>query len=344
MKNCLIITSYPSNEYKLNILRKLLDSIKQFSKNSKEKFDIILCSQFPIQDKEILTSVDYFLYDNDNLESFYNYGDVYTFDFHWRFVLNNNIQFTDIFDNTYHFMLWKLIHMGLNFSNSMGYDFFYYLEGDSEILSENFFNKIIKLKHDTIDKDKDIVLFNMDDSEIDFFIFCCFGGKIKNFLNSDIPFDKEKWLNEHFYTSYPLEHIVYQKIYLKNKINKILLNNELSVLRGNEITMNKLHNLNGLKTLFYFDKNQPDILFVFLYNKDLESKTIKIYFDDEEYLNMIFENDWYYSNTVLIKDIMNKKIKWTIHQDGILFFEKEYLLNEDRLEIIKRKGLILYIK
>jgi len=348
MKNCIIITSYPSNEYRLGVLRKSLKSFQNFSKNSKEKFDIILCSQYPIVDKEILTLVDYFLYDNDNIESFFNYGDVYTYDFHYRSVINN-LQFTDVFDNTYHFMLWKLVYMGLNFSNFMGYDFFYYMEGDFEISSENFLNKIIKLKIDTIDKDKDIVLFNLktDNDELDFFLGVCWGGKIKEFLikSSDIPFDKENWLKDNYFTSNQLERIMYDKIYFKSKdkINKILLENELSILREDEISFNKLHFLYALKTLFYFDKTQPDKLYVFLFNNDKEQKIIKIYFDDNIFLDMIFESSVYYYNIISISDIINKKIKWTIHQNDMLFFENEYLVDEKRLEIIKRKGLLFYL-
>lgn len=341
MKNCIIITTYSCNEYRLNILKNALKSFKKYSENISEKFDIILCSQYPVTDKEILSLVDYFLLDCDDIESFYNYGDVYTYDFHyWNNI--NNMSFADIFDNTYHFMLWKLVYMSLNLCNNMGYEFFYYMEGDFEIESENFFDKIIKLKYDSIDKDKEIILFNLnDDVNSDFFLGNIFGGKIKSFLDNDIPFDKENWLKDNYYTSRQLERIMYDKIYSKsiNKINKILLNDDLSILKDNNIKINMLHFPLCLRTLFYFNEIYPDNLFIFLFNNDKEEKIIKIYLDDNIYLDMIFQPSVYYYNNILIKDIMNKKIKWIIYQNNMIFFEKEYFLDEKRLESIKRKGL-----
>lgn len=346
-KNCIIISSYPSTEYRRKILFNAIKSLRKFLEKSEEHYDILLCSQWKV-DTEILSLVDYFILDNDEVESFYTKKNVHTFDFHWHFDIKP-FHVTDIFDNAYHFMLWKLMQMSLGLLKTINYDFFYYMEGDFEILSENFLYKLNQVKQQTLKDGKDIILFNMDHNnpdDIDFFMPNCYGGRTESFINKEIPVDKQIWEDNPYYTSHPLEIIMYDKIFLpqKDKWNKIDFKNELSILRNDELLINILNTPSGLKNILYYNENEKDFLFMFLWNDFKSIKRINVYLNDEIYYSDVFNLGVYYLDKIQISYLMNKDMHLIVYNDnGEVFYEKRFFIDDDRIELIKRKG-ILYFK
>jgi hypothetical protein len=126
MKELILITSYaPSNE-KQELLRKLINNIKD------TEYDIMVSTHTFIP-KDIVDSVDYIIYEKENrLLTDLKHKKTMNF---WSTDGNLSVNTTETFKYNHAFAMIKLLVNGLSYAKKMGYEKVHFFEYDTEITS-----------------------------------------------------------------------------------------------------------------------------------------------------------------------------------------------------------------
>jgi len=328
MKSVFIISSYPSTDKKIKILKESLRSIKDVG------FDILLTTNYPIKDQEIYELVDYIVYDKTDIQNFHDFG-IFDLDAGW-YSVGANFTCTIQFNNAYHFDLYRSIYNGVSLANNLGYDYFNYMEGDCILLNKSL---VTDIKNKLILEEKKL-----------FFVECLikekfeyktygthfFGGYSKYFIeNSKIPFDLNEWVKEPFLYQNSMEVIFYEKF--KHVVNNILIIPHYS---SNDIIINKIKKIEdyGLKNLLFFDNETP---YLFFTNYDQNDVNIKLYLDDNLFRNYVLKNNHYNIEQINIDTFLNKKIRLELIIDGNIEIINK-ILNEKTIDNIKKTQKIVF--
>lgn len=332
MKSAIIISSYPSSDYRLNILKQTLRSVKG------NGFDVILTTNYPITDNEIYDMVDYIVWDKIDIQSVFDY-DVRIDSPGW-FFKNDNFEATIAFDNAYHFDLYRSIWNAVNLINGLNYDFFYYIEGDSILLKNN---DLIKTRDLMFEKNKDILFcVGHSDGEFggyDMYVTMIFGGIPKKFLDmfKNIPTDIEDWISNKNYYLNSMEVIFYRNVEDRNKIM------DLDIKHFSEsFDFNKLRKIDflGLNALFFLDKNNMNDMYLFINNSYNEDK---IYNDDIIWFDQILGPYSYFIQKVAMEGYMNKTVKEVVVKgNNEIVFSKKF--DDNYLNKIKKSQHIKFLK
>ncbi len=337
MKNLIVVTSYPSTEYKLDVLKTALQTLKKsISLVENETIDILLLTQYKILDEEILSMVDYFIYDKLDVKCLADYGifksgPMWWFSTDWYTI-------HEMFDNGYHFSISRLTHIGINFAKIMNYDFFYYIDGDFEMKDECMKSLII-LRDNTINNNKKILYFNLEGENIALYQLV-FGGIVEFYCNNiHFPYEIEEWINSPMhYDEVAFEVTNWREISkVLDDVDIIYTDNEYHIC--NNMILNKLSSNRSMD--LYFSENHQDIAYLQLYNPRNE-KHLQVFVDDNIIYDKLMGINEYYINGLNINDIINKKFRIIAKLDNKIFFDKEYFLDEDRINILKRINVIYF--
>lgn len=324
MKNIFIISSYPSTHKKLSILKDCLKSIKNMN------FDILLTTNYPINDPEIYELVDYFLWDKTDIQTLTDYDISTTMGWYMDGL---NFRAISSFDNAYHFDLYRSLYNGINFAKGLGYEFFYYLEGDCIIINKD----IISGHRDKMFKENKKLIFveiNLNDeiNKYTSYMTHIFGGIPSYFLESfiDIPYDIDKWSTTYGIYNLGMEIIFYENIKNKDIVLKLKYEDFSNAIDFNKIKKNDTY---GFKYMFFFDNN--DDMYLLIHNNMECPVKVKFEIDNKDWFSMDFGIHNYYIEKLEQSNFLNKKIKETIiREDEIIIFEK--MLDEKKMNNIKK--------
>lgn len=318
-KNVFVVSAYPSTPEKLQILKECLTSLRR------DDFDIILTTNFKITDLEIFNLVDYLIFDKTDYQHFMDFGVIPVG--HCWILRTGGFEILNRFNTAYHYDLFRSTYNAIALANSLGYEFFTYVEGDCVMKD---FDKMIQIKNQMYQENKKM-FFGKIKMEESYYDYCTlmYGGIPSFYIEKTdwMPYKVEDWIQKEILTEfnefyrYPninLEIIMYHNFnrYVNDILEYDFPNSPMiEALEYNRIRKAKDY---GLYNLFYFDDNDPNTIHVVIYNEDNGEIQVKLYFDDEVFLieNLgLYHWCWRQLN---INQILNKKSKLEVYKNGEL--------------------------
>lgn len=336
-KNVFIISAYPSTPQKLLVLKECLRSLKR------SDYDIILTTNYKLSDQEIYSMVDYLIFDKTDIQDYLDYG--YTHEGYGGWYLKTeHFKVGSGFNNAYHYDLYRSTYNAIIFANSIGYEFFTYVEGDC-ILKD--FKKLEDIRKKMFLENKKMFFgkIKMDYGSGIYYDYCTllYGGVPSFYVShTDIPYNVEDWVKKIIHTSYGslslmteigLEIIIYECFnkYMDDILEMYFESTMMDILEYNKIM--KLTEL-GLRNIFYFNPEQPDIVYVLLHNNEEEIE-VSLYFNEDLYFHQTLHHREWTIRKVFIKDILDKKAKLIVYVNGEIESVVEKNLTQENINKLR---------
>jgi hypothetical protein len=336
-KNVFIVSAYPFNEIRMNILKECLKSLKH------PDFDIILATNLPIQDKEVNELCDFILYDKQDIKSWADYGMILKDRGYW--VTFPHFYAEIKFNNAYHYDIYRSIYLSTGLALSAGYEFFYYIEGDCELNQENI-KDFLDLKNDALNKGKDMVFFKrdvdpnrIDGFEVEHFSTVIFGGKLKYFQdNMKLPITPEEWAKDEILIINAFELFFYYKF--KHLIDNFSLYDISIQSKVKKIGKLRKTDEIWLSELLFFDENDSENAYCLAVNNNDVTAKIEIYVNNN--LNQEFYLPPNYAHYLIYKitDIFNTTVKRVVYLDNQFYLSNEIYFDEKSLTNLKKTNII----
>jgi hypothetical protein len=291
--------------------------------------------------------VDYIIYDKVNITNFLDYDDLdYLNDGWW--MQNDRFRVSSKFNNAYHYDIYRAMYNAIGLVNSLGYEFFVFVEGDC-ILKD--FEKLNQLRDRMFSEQRKMlfgkIIINVT-SELSYDNYCTllYGGVPSYFLSkTDISYDLMDWvnkptfikeLNQNIYlTQRGLEVIFHECFhkYLDEILELEFFGNMENIMEYNRIKSSTEY---GLSNIFYFNELKPDRIYVFLHNNNEYPVDIKLYFNDALFLEQpLTVNEWILREMDL-QDIFDKKAKLLVYINNEIEAVIERELNEKNIDKMRK--------
>lgn len=138
----IIVTAYPNTDEKSEVLRKCILQLKKTNK------EILLCSHFPA-DKDIISLVNYYIYDSRNeIITNEEYAQYISGDSSYYFFETNEFVFyiRNMYNYYHYFAIYQLFESAFKYVEMLGKEYCYLMEGDVIVHDEDLhqFNDIKK--------------------------------------------------------------------------------------------------------------------------------------------------------------------------------------------------------
>jgi hypothetical protein len=333
MKEIVIISCWPSTEYRENLLVKIIKQLKQLNK------EILIASHYPVPDY-IANQVDYYIYDKTNTLYTDKTLDTYPADYYFK---NEGFRIEGI-NISQSAALSRIFNIALSFIKNLEYDYFTILEADAEFDIEDL-KKLDDIKLHLVKNNKKLFFFKLGEFEYPYWeengIFeiyetFCFGGFLKEF-NSKLIFPKtlEEWnkillLDKN---NHGLEYFV-TNTFKKYKDDYYILNSTHKEFSKSKINTDTVSDLEGI----YFnikDENNP---ILFLRNTGTKPKTYKILpFHPEVTLN---PGTWWF-NYLNISEY-NHDLKVIVYEEDKIVKNFNILIDKEWIDREKNRRQILF--
>jgi hypothetical protein len=277
MKEIVIISCWPSTEYRENLLIKLINQLKELNK------EILIASHYPVPD-HIVNQVDYYIYDKTNTLYTDKTLDNYPADYYFKNE-GFRVEAVNISHST---ALSRIFNIALNFIKNLEYDYFTIMEADVDFNIEDL-KKLDDIKLYLVKNNKELFFFKLGEFEYPYWenngIFevyetVCFGGFLKEF-NSKLTFPKtlEEWnkvllLDKN---NQGLEYFV-TNTFKKYKENYYILNSTQKEFSNSKINISTVLGIDGV----YFNPKDENKPILFLINESNNVRTYKILLDDRK--------------------------------------------------------------
>jgi hypothetical protein len=331
-KDAFCIGCYPSNDTLRNLLKQNLTNLKKSG-----NFDIFLSTHYDKVDQEILDLVDYYIFDKNN---------TFLDKEHSPCITRNNEIFNIVIYSGGHGLagMRNIVNLA-GFVESLGYDFFYYSEGDN-VFSENDIKKIILTKEKCLFFNKNLFI-STNGHALDFILF---GAKPKYFReNIKLPITTEEWKDLYWLQKKEYqqenEHFIERIFYLKYKdYTKDFLFIEESIAEYlNESIINGYrHGLLSMKVLHNWGNPSRPVLFVLNLIPDSPPQRVIVKVDDvvegDFYINY---NSWWYKEIEHGDRIVNYTC---VDKDGNIEKEVNIKLEKDNVLKLLDLGFIYWKK
>ena len=328
MKSIFIISSYPSTPQKLTILKECLISVKDMG------FDVLLTTNYPINDPDIYDLVDYLIWDKTDVQSLSDVGaDIEVSPSNWGWFMRCvNFTARSAFDNAYHFDLHRSLRNGVSLAQGLNYDFFYYLEGDNMVLDKRH---LINTRDKMFKENKKLMFIEMqmgaDQGGYFSYVTTIFGGIPYYFLESSkiIPCEINEWISNELFYSNGME-VIFYKVLGNRKDDTLILKIEDF---NDKILFNRIRKAStyGFKNMLFFDKDE---LYLLIYNENNFTAEIEVKIDNINWITTILGPTCYHINKMGLESVTNKTIKEIVNiNDEKLIYEK--ILNQKTINILK---------
>ncbi len=261
MKEIYIISTWPNVKFKEELLVEMITKLKKLNK------EVLIASHYLIPDY-ITNLADYYIYDKKN--EIHSYRDLNTHGFDYYLNLDRfRLEGVNISHSP---ALARLMNISLNFVKNLGYDYFTFIESDTQYTLEQL-QYISDIRGRMINADKKLFLFKLHPDEHPYwkangmsniYETILFGGLVKEFLNRVVlPTTIEDW-NERIKEDTRLD-------FLENYVSQQLLPFEKDYL----ILPSVVKTFPGLKV----NQSTTDIIDG-LYYSEVEDKLILLLWND----------------------------------------------------------------
>jgi hypothetical protein len=313
MKKLIIISTYPNNQQKENILSECVDKFKVLD------FDILIVSHYPIP-PYIQNKVNYCFIDNQNVLLPYELTPKY-----WS--INDNFNIT-INNHGHQLTVSTNIKAGIDFASANNYEFFLFTESDN-LIDESDINKINELSFLMFSSNKKMFFFNHLVENYPIYETLIFGG-IPSYYQENIklPLKVEDILNNHKFIDLSLEKILYEQ---SNEKDDYLLIKTDSKSYFNNSSLNRItHDYN----VEIIGSNLNDNLVLWISNTS-KDKNITFIINDETEL-ILGPKHWYYCFKTI-----GDSVNVTIDDNGVLSY-KNFIITDENKKKYTEKGMITF--
>jgi hypothetical protein len=321
MKEIVIISCWPNNEYKEKLLIDLINKLKQLNK------EILIASHYVIP-SYITNMVDYYIYDKTNTIYTNKTLETYTADFYFKHE-TFKIEAVNIDHGA---ALSRIFNIALDFIKNLEYDYFTIMESDAEF-DINDLRKLDSIKSRLINENKKLFFFKLRPYEFPFWenngIFevyetSCFGGFLKEF-NSKLTFPKtlDEWnqfllkdKNNHLF-----EYVV-TETFKKYKNDYLILDSARNIFSNSKMNTTTVLGLDGV----YCNPKDENNPVLFFHNESDQIRTYKIFSPLSQ--EVILDPDgWWF--TSLDASIYSLNIKITIYEEDKIIKNLDLLINKE---------------
>lgn len=279
-KDLIIISAFCNTDYKLNTVRKLVNSLRSLGS---EHFDIMISSH-SILPHDIISQTDYFFYDSKNilLEDFDLRSAA------WFNPLDGNGAIQSIFVGPFstHLAIWRLLILGHTIAKAHGYNKIHHIEYDAEVehigeLLEN--SKLL----DTYD----VITYNIADvRHHEGLLLGSFQSYRLDTLSDDLTkYDEEKLLNTVRQATVKSSEVIYKNTLHTNK--KFLEKNITGYkLNGMRFALSKTSSDNvPEKTAWcipFYDTKRNILMFLVWNSEKVSNLNIKLVYNNTRIYNI----------------------------------------------------------
>lgn len=266
-KTLFIIDCYVNNHHKIQILKQCIESIK------KTKIDILIVSHCTLP-AEIVSMVDYHIFDKDN-----EFNEI---NFHTTYTSINNLYHIEVWGNpdmkikSHEYPIIKSIKNALGFAKILGYETFVFSEYDN-IFNDNDINNINQLLLLIENINKKFIVFQQSDEAIETIFFAGNINEMFDIWNNYFPKTIKEY-NEQFTYTYPYSlEVLFWKAIESYKEKGLIINK--SFLKYFDSTNKNLSRINSVSIGIVPNKNNTSH-FLYVWNKDSILYYVKIYKDN----------------------------------------------------------------
>ena len=303
-KDIIIIGAYPNHPYKMDMLRECIERVKPLG------YDILVVSHYPLP-IDIQESVDYVIYDKENVKMLYCPNYEFGND---GFRLKKNIN-----EGGHALAVVKNINNGINYVNYLKYNFFFYMECDNLFGSDDLL-KIEILKNSMFMEGKEMLLFNPP-IEKDSYETLVFGGIPSYYCGSiHLPITEEDFKGERI----SLERIFYLE-HNKMESSFYIINSS-----SNEYFLSSEINKDFPKFVVdVFGSNKDSNLYLFIINFPENPNSIEVTINNNSPREFC-SSCWHLADVYLGEPLVVKVVS-----DGVEMVKEFGLTEEDKLGYFK---------
>jgi hypothetical protein len=322
MKKIVILSSYADNDLKE---KTLIDSINSFKLTG---YDVLLVSHLPIN-SDIQKLVNFYIYDDNNTllpSDFTPHTWFEVYDLYFRINKKGHV-----------LPICRNISNSINYIISQNYDLFIFSESDN-VLSEEDVNKLKSLVDTSIIEDKKMIFFKPSgflEHGSPVYETLMFAGRPDYFLSKfKVPTTIEEWGRSNMNLTF--EMTFYDKF--KDFENEILIvdlhssdyfdSSKINLFRYDTFVFDFIYN--------EINPNEAVLLINNLISNDSEQKIIIKLNDTIIYDRLVPGGYWEYRTSSFNGDKFNLEY----YIDGILQYNKEYILTESIIDKIKENGFL----
>jgi hypothetical protein len=340
MKEIVIISCWPSTEYREEAL---ITIIKQLKKLNKE---ILIASHYVVPD-HIVNMVDYYIYDKTNNINTMKTLDTYPCDYYFE----SDYFRLEAVNISHSAALSRIFNIALNFVKSLDYDYFTIIEADVEFDIDDL-RKLDVVKIQLRSQDKKLFFFKLRPYEFPYwenngitevYETSCFGGFVNDFLSKfTFPKTVDEWnqvlLKDR--NNHNFEYLV-TEAFKKHKDKYLILDSTRNFFTKSKMNTTTVLGLDGVYCN-PLDDNSP---ILFLYNDSNNPRTYKIFsticmpptLKQEFTLN---GNTWWITNLDLKK--YSQDINVIIFEDDKIFGNHKLFVDKEYVSQQKNRRKIIY--
>jgi hypothetical protein len=314
-----LVMAYTPNRFKENLLRNLINELKKLDQ------DILLVSH-TIQSQDIIDSVDYYLYDKENLLIKQYETECYDVFSHGNINLNTQLSCTNLINHG--LAMLKMLYSGLSLAKMLNYEKVIQIEYDTKIKNHSY---LFKLNNDL--NRYDCITFGNDE-----FCDCQIGAfNLKGYSFDELIYN-EYLLREEFMIrlNWGMAEKIIEKKLIKNKNHLIYSREERDENLIIDVSNKTENNIKFRLSPIYNEEDNS--VYIYFSNKFGDSIKYDVILNDNIVMNFSSGaiNEF---NIVKICDFDDlKTLKFIINDTEIYYydFNDEYLKNE----ILKNKCII----
>lgn len=300
MKKVIILGSYPDSIFARNTLSECVDKL------SNHGYDLIIVSHFPIPEY-IQSKVNYYLYDKKNPLLSYEETPSWNFSNNdFDVVINSQGHAPSVISN---------IINGVKLAESMGYDFFYYMEADNLMAPEDIV-KLNSLQEIMVQSNRTLILFNPE-KESDSYDTLLFGGIPEYFLDCVHPITMPSKIS--------LERAFYIYLHQHERLGWIVQSSVKAYFNKSDI------NIISHEYIVEVIGTDSNDLYLWIQNHPSNSHPIFVVINAEPTITLM-PDTWYLHK-------MTQDMHVTIHNNKMTTFKDFYLYDSD---IFYKKGIITF--
>lgn len=340
MKEIVILSCWPSTEYREEALITLIKQLKKLDK------EVLIASHYVVPD-HIVNMVDYYIYDKTNSIHTMKTLDTYPFDYYFE----SDYFRLEAVNISHSAALSRIFNLALNFVKSLDYDYFTIIEADADFDMDDL-KKLNDIRVQLMTQNKKLFFFKLRPYEFPYwenngmtevYETSCFGGFVDEFLSKlSFPKTLNEW-NQSLLKdkkNHNFEYLV-TEAFKDSKDKYLILDSARNFFTNSKMNTTTVLGLDGIYCNPLDDKSP----ILFLYNESNSTRNYKLFSTIcmPPTLKMDFSldgNTWWITTVDLNQ--YNQDINIIIFEQGKIVGNHKFFVDEKFVKEQKNRRKILY--
>ena len=314
MKQIIVIGTYPSSFEKEKVLSECIDRLSNIG------YDLMVVSHYPLP-SYIQEKVNYCIYDKENIFLPFELTPSYWF--------RTDLYHAEVFNEGHFLTCSKNMFTALNLVKALNYDFFYYMESDNFLESEDI-QKMEILKESMFEQEKHMIFFKQEEGGSSTYNTLLFGGKPDYFVNnSSLPLSLEDYKTNigPFWT---IERVFHYHLG-KDENNFVIISQDIQ----SYFSHSKINIISHEYFIEVIGNNTKDQLFLWIANDYKNPNNVKVSINSGEE-TILFKGSW-----ILIPKNVGDEFYVDAEENGY-HIRKSFKITEENKDKYYNKGKITF--